>query len=118
MHLSLEVLTGSVAAAILALIAGCAPPTTQSDGSQAVEGQNGTAAGASEKALPNSDTQAESPSSGISVDIGGGEGVDIDVDLPTGESKQGRSGGKDGVQVDIGDGAVDVRIGSGNGDTE
>src|SRR5210317_1773223 len=108
MRLRSNALTCCVTAVILAAIPGCASSTNQGDGSQTVEGQDG----ASEKTPPSSEATGSSPSSGISVDIGGREGVDVDVDLPSAEAKEGQAAGKGGIQVDVGDGAVDVQIGS------
>ena len=112
MRLRSNVLICCVTAGILAAIPGCAPSTTQGDGSPTVEGRDGV----SEEAPPNSDTTGSSPASGISVDIGGGEGVDVDVNLPVAEAKEGQAAGEGGIQVDVGDGAVDVQIGSDGGD--
>jgi hypothetical protein len=99
---------------------GCRPPMDQGDHSQdAAKRQNDTAVESPKEATsPNPDTGNDKPSAGVSVEVGGGKGVDVDVNLPSIGSNEVRSDGKKGLQVDVGHGAVDVRVGSGNGKKE
>lgn len=117
MYFRSQVLIGTVASAFLVHVAGCQPPTAQHENRQApVESPNSVVGSPNREASPSPDTTEDSQSSGIRVDIGGGEGVDVDVNLPSAEAKEGQSADKGGVQVDVGDGAVDVQIGPDDGD--
>lgn len=106
MQYGLRMLTPLVTVFFLVFYTGCQPASTGQGASQTHTTVQNTAADA------DSPSKGAPTDTGVSVEIGGGKGVKVDVGSTPNASAEGQSDGKDGVHVDVGDGAVDVRVGT------